>query len=537
VLALLPRPRLAAATTGAATFGRAMEALGRFDVRFRWPILLAAGIVAAFSIWGATRIRVSTEFFPPDGVLRQNIDAVNEHLEGANTIYVVLETEYRDAFREPVNLREVEQLQAWLDAQPEIGGSTSLVDYLKLINRGFHDDEPAHFVIPDSRRLITQLLFFAANDELRSFVDSRYQTANIVLRSKVTDSAGTARLVRRMEARLAELPRHLHWRVTGNGVIVSHTIDDIARGQVLSLSVAFLIIFAILAVLFTSARVGFLALIPNALPVLAYFGVLGLTGVTLNTTTGLVACIVLGIAVDDTIHFLARFNSLARRRLDEARGISGALRAVGRPVTITTVALCLGFLALTTSELRNQRDFGALAAFTLAFAWLVDVTFTPALAGRMRIVTLWDALTLDLGRDPQKSIPLFAGLRATQARVAALMTSVREFPKGHQLFRAGEEGGEMYVVIDGVVSATARLRDRVVEFGEMHRGDTVGEVALFYGTRTADVHAETDVRVLRLTRANLERLRRRYPRIGAKIYANLSAILADRVASTTKLLG
>jgi hydrophobe/amphiphile efflux-3 (HAE3) family protein len=536
VLALLPRPRLAAATTGAATFGRAMEALGRFDVRFRWPILLAAGIVAAFSIWGATRIRVSTEFFPPDGVLRQNIDAVNEHLEGANTIYVVLETEYRDAFREPVNLREVEQLQAWLDAQPEIGGSTSLVDYLKLINRGFHDDEPAHFVIPDSRRLITQLLFFAANDELRSFVDSRYQTANIVLRSKVTDSAGTARLVRRMEARLAELPRHLHWRVTGNGVIVSHTIDDIARGQVLSLSVAFLIIFAILAVLFTSARVGFLALIPNALPVLAYFGVLGLTGVTLNTTTGLVACIVLGIAVDDTIHFLARFNSLARRRLDEARGISGALRAVGRPVTITTVALCLGFLALTTSELRNQRDFGALAAFTLAFAWLVDVTFTPALAGRMRIVTLWDALTLDLGRDPQKSIPLFAGLRATQARVAALMTSVREFPKGHQLFRAGEEGGEMYVVIDGVVSATARLRDRVVEFGEMHRGDTVGEVALFYGTRTADVHAETDVRVLRLTRANLERLRRRYPRIGAKIYANLSAILADRVASTTKLL-
>jgi hydrophobe/amphiphile efflux-3 (HAE3) family protein len=537
VLALLPRPRLAAATTGAATFGRAMEALGRFDVRFRWPILLAAGIVAAFSIWGATRIRVSTEFFPPDGVLRENIDAVNEHLEGANTIYVVLETEYRDAFREPVNLREVEQLQAWLDAQPEIGGSTSLVDYLKLINRGFHDDEPAHFVIPDSRRLITQLLFFAANDELRSFVDSRYQTANIVLRSKLTDSAGTARLVRRMEARLAELPRHLHWRVTGNGVIVSHTIDDIARGQVLSLSVAFLIIFAILAVLFTSARVGFLALIPNALPVLAYFGVLGLTGVTLNTTTGLVACIVLGIAVDDTIHFLARFNSLARRRLDEARGISGALRAVGRPVTITTVALCLGFLALTTSELRNQRDFGALAAFTLAFAWLVDVTFTPALAGRMRIVTLWDALTLDLGRDPQKSIPLFAGLRATQARVAALMTSVREFPKGHQLFRAGEEGGEMYVVIDGVVSATARLRDRVVEFGEMHRGDTVGEVALFYGTRTADVHAETDVRVLRLTRANLERLRRRYPRIGAKIYANLSAILADRVASTTKLLG
>jgi predicted RND superfamily exporter protein len=535
VLTLLPRPRLAAAQ-GEGFFDRAMEALGRFDVRFRWPILLVAAGVAAISVWGTTRIQVSTEFFPQDGVLRENIDAVNEHLEGANTIYVVLETEYRDAFKEPINLREIEGLQAWLEAQPEIGGSTSLVDYLKIINRGFNDNDPEHMVIPDSRRLVTQLLFFGANQELRSFVDSRYQTANIMLRSKVTDSAATARLVERIEERLAELPRHLHWRVTGNGVIVSRTIDDIARGQALSLSVAFLIIFAILAVLFTSLRAGFLALIPNALPVIVYFGVLGLSGVTLNTTTGLVACIVLGIAVDDTIHFLARFNSTARLHLDEMRGISEALRAVGRPVTITTVALCLGFLTLTTSELRNQVEFGALAAVTLAVAWLVDITFTPALAGRMRIVTLWDALSLDLGRDPHKAIPLFAGLRATQARVVAIMTSVRTFEEGEQVFRAGEEGGEMYVVIDGVLSATAQVKDRVVKFGEMRRGDTVGEVALFHGRRTADVHAETDVRALRLTKANLERLRRRYPRTGAQIYANLSTILADRVATTTKSL-
>jgi predicted RND superfamily exporter protein len=535
VLTLLPRPRLAAAQ-GEGFFDRAMEALGRFDVRFRWPILLVAAGVAAISVWGTTRIQVSTEFFPQDGVLRENIDAVNEHLEGANTIYVVLETDYRDAFKEPINLREIEGLQAWLEAQPEIGGSTSLVDYLKIINRGFNDNDPEHMVIPDSRRLVTQLLFFGANQELRSFVDSRYQTANIMLRSKVTDSAATARLVERIEERLAELPRHLHWRVTGNGVIVSRTIDDIARGQALSLSVAFLIIFAILAVLFTSLRAGFLALIPNALPVIVYFGVLGLSGVTLNTTTGLVACIVLGIAVDDTIHFLARFNSTARLHLDEMRGISEALRAVGRPVTITTVALCLGFLTLTTSELRNQVEFGALAAVTLAVAWLVDITFTPALAGRMRIVTLWDALSLDLGRDPHKAIPLFAGLRATQARVVAIMTSVRTFEEGEQLFRAGEEGGEMYVVIDGVLSATAQVKDRVVKFGEMRRGDTVGEVALFHGRRTADVHAETDVRALRLTKANLERLRRRYPRTGAQIYANLSTILADRVATTTKSL-
>ena len=63
---------------------------------------------------------------------------------------------------------------------------------------------------------------------------------------------------------------------------------------------------------------------------------------------------------------------------------------MGRPVTITTLGLCLGFLAFTASPLKNTVEFGLLGAFTLAFAWLVDVTFTPALCSGMRVATLWD---------------------------------------------------------------------------------------------------------------------------------------------------
>ena len=106
-------------------------------------------------------------------------------------------------------------------------------------------------------------------------------------------------------------------------------------------------IYAILALLFMSFRAAVYALIPNALPVLFYFGTLGWSGITLNTTTGLVACLVLGIAVDDTIHFLARFNASAKQRADERVGVREALVTVGRPVTYTSVALCLGFLILT----------------------------------------------------------------------------------------------------------------------------------------------------------------------------------------------
>jgi hypothetical protein len=266
-------------------------------------------------------------------------------------------------------------------------------------------------------------------------------------------------------------------------------------------------ILAVLSILFTSVRVGMLALIPNALPVLFYFGVLGITGITLNSTTGLVACLVLGIAVDDTIHFLARFNEAAKRLADETTGVGEALRSVGRPVTYTTVALCLGFLVLTGSNFQNQVQFGALAAITLAFAWLVDITFTPALATRMQIVNLFDVLTLDLGDDPQLSIPLFHGLRKSQARITALMAGIVEFPKGRRIFSAGESGSEMYVVIEGELGVSVVTDSGTVRFGTFTRGDVIGEVGLFHGERTADVAAESDVRLLRLTRENLDQIR------------------------------
>jgi hypothetical protein len=343
-----------------------------------------------------------------------------------------------------------------------------------------------------------------------------------------------ARLADRVEAHLAELPARFEATVTGNSVLIARTIDEIAIGQALSLSTAFVIIYVILAILFTSLRVGFIALLPNALPVIVYFGTLGFTGVTLNVTTGLVACVVLGIAVDDTIHYLARFNALAKRSADEKRSVVEALVQVGKPVTYTTTALCLGLLVLTTSRLNNLVEFGALASFTLMVAWVIDVTVTPALAAKLNIVSLWDVLTLDMGEEPQKAIRLFEGLSKTQARIAALATSIRNFPEGHRVIVEGDEAREMFVVIDGTLEASAAGREGPVRLRKHERGDLIGEVGLFYGTRTANVDALTDVRLVRFTPDNLDRLRRRHPRIQAQILLNLNRILAERLASATR---
>jgi len=526
---------------GGATSGieRAVVALGRYSIDNRRTLLLAGASIAVVTLWGIGRIEIDTHLitnFSEENPVRVHFYEINEKLEGARPFSVVLRTDEEESFLQPENLEALDALTAWLAEQPEVGGATSFASYVKLINRAFHDDDPSYLTIPDDPTLIKQYLLFTETEDLEDYVASNYQNALIKVRSKCETTQEIARLAERIEARLAELPPALSAQatVTGNTVVLAKSIDAIANGQIESLSLAAVFIFAILALLFSSARMGFFGLVPNILPVLLFFGLLGLTGLPLNATTGLIACVVLGIAVDDTIHFMTRFNREARDLADEKLGALAAVSELARPVTITTFCLCLGFLVFTTGELRNQIEFGFLAAIVLAFAWAVDVTFTPALTSGLRIVTLWDALTYDLGEEPEKRIPAFDGLSRTQSRIAALMTRIVERPAGERLFSIGDEGDCLYVVIDGELGVTIPGRSGVPRrLSSATRGDLVGEVGLYHGKRTADVEALTDVRLMRLDAENLERLRRRYPRIGGKLLWNLSRIMAGRLALAT----
>ncbi len=509
--------------------------LAAFDVTHRHAILAGGAALALVSLAGTYQLRVGTDVLtnlPRESEVRVQMDSLMTHFERASSFSIVVQADRPDAFRDPETLRQLQQLQVWLEARPEISQTASLADTLMWINSALHGNQAAYFAIPDSRALISQLLFFAGGEDLLGFVDAPYQQARVSVNSTLRDSGELATLLEQIELRLAGLPAGLTATVAGDAVLGSRTLNEVARGQVASLSAAFVGIFLVLAVLFSSFRVGALALIPNALPVAAYFGLLGLTGITLNATTGLVACMVLGIAVDDTIHFLVRFNESARALASERRGAIEALRRVARPVTITTAALCAGLSVLAFSELQNQVEFGALAAATLALAWLVDVVLTPALTSRLRIVTLWDVLTLDLGHDPRDSIPIFQGMSRRQARVVALMTRVRNFEPGHLLLRQGETGDQIYALIDGEAEVSVTAGGRSVPLGILARGDVAGEVALFGGRLQTDVRTRSSVRALEFTERDLdEHLLRWYPRIGARLYQNLSDVIAQRLTS------
>ena len=528
-----------AGTSGTSSFDQFVDGVALFDLKHRRAIFIAFGILCLLALYGITRIQVSTESitnFDAESDVRKGFDIVNEHLGGANHFYIVVEGDHPDTFKDPRSLQALRDLQDWLESQPEIGGTLSLADYLMQINQAFNDNDPEHFAIPESRRLITQLLFLSSSDELDRIVDSRFRTTNLVVRSRVINSDRMSVLLERIEPQLQLLPEHLKATVTGNPVLVSETLTDIIVGQARSVGLALIFVYAILTIMFMSQRIGFVALLPNIVPVLVYFGSLGFFGISLNPSTSLIAPMVLGIAIDDTIHYFSRFNREVRRHADDRKATLLAMKAVGRPVTFTSIGLCLGFLVLMTSELRMQAQVGLMASYSLAIAWLSDFLLTPALCASVRFTTLWDALTLDLGDNPQESIPLLKGLKKSQARIVALMAKVIRVPKGKRLISDGDSAEEMYVVIDGKLNTSVMGDDGRIEVATHERGDVVGEAGLFYEQRTADVDVIEDARLLCLSQNNLDRLSRRYPYIATKVFKNLSKILARRLFTTTHRL-
>lgn len=519
-------------------FEQGSRRIGAFDMRHRRAILWVALLVFVGAIAAAAQIRVGDQLvgiFPAHARVRADYEAVNRALGGVSPLPIVIEAKLADTFTDPAVLHEVEKLEDWLRVQPEVGAVSGLADHLKLLNANLAQAGGAALEIPKSRELIKQLYFFGDGPELAGVIDRRRASTQISVRLTVDDTADIARFVDRLAPRLAELPAGLSGHVTGNAALLVRSVQTATSGQIQSVGIALLLVYLCLAIQFTSWGVGLLASVPTALQTAIYFGALGLSGITLNATTSLVECLVLGLAVDDTIHYLARFNAAAKRSGSEQNAAVTALAGVLRPVTLTKAILAAGFLMLATGDLHNQVVFGWLAGLTLLSAWLVDVFVTPAFMSQVRIVTLWDTLRLDLGRNVQATIPIFTGLSTRQARIFALMSKIESLPAGTRVMSENDPAGDVYVVIEGELSIWIERDGKRAELRRLGRGGLVGEQGYFGQKRTANVDAVSRVRLLRFDDADQERVCRRYPSIAARVFLNMNKIQAERRAEMQKI--
>jgi len=295
------------------------------------------------------------------------------------------------------------------------------------------------------------------------------------------------------------------------------------------------VLTVLMSLLFLSVRAGILSLVPNVVPIIILFGLMGACGISLNISTSMIAVIAIGIAIDDTIHYLTEFNAQIRRTGEQRSAVLLVGQTVGRPIVFTSIALFLGFLIVCLSNFKPIQHFGFLAGVTMLVALLADLLLLPALVMSTTIITLWDLLYVKLGPQPHKEIPLFQGLRPFQAKLVVLMARLSSAERGDHVTRRGEMKAELYVLLSGVVEVRRKDDEPVIR--TMARGDVIGEMGLVRARpRSADVIVRDRTEYLVLDGGFLERIQRRYPRIAAKVFLNLTKILSDRLETTTDAL-
>ncbi|MBI1818323.1 MAG: MMPL family transporter [Deltaproteobacteria bacterium] len=538
LLVLLPLPkRIPTAQENAEGFvPRTLQGIGTFAVRHRRAVLVCTAIGMLLSFWGISKIQVETDyigFFRPDSSIRIENTLIAERLAGTQPVYVVIDGDGPQSVTRLDVLNAMRDLQEFIDAQPGVDKTISLVDYLRLVRHVLQPDEPT--ALPDSQAEIGQILLLVDPADIRAVVNGDQSRANIIVRTRLSRSGEVGAFVQRVqEFAASHFPHGISVHPTGTTVLLGQSADSLAWGQVTSLWQELSALLALLSFMFLSLRVGFLALIPNVVPTVVLFGIMGWAGISLNISTSMIAAIAVGIAIDDTIHLLDTFNEGMRKTGSQEQAIIAAMGSVGQAAFFIALALSAGFFIVCLSNFQPVMHFGLLSGVTMLIALVIELFLTPALVTTTKIITLWDLMFLKLGPEPHKQISLFVGLRPFQAKLVVLMGHLEAVKHGAYITRRGEIKPELYVLLNGRAEVQ---REGGLVIRTMGRGDVIGEMGLLRKQpRSADVIAGEDMDYLVLDERFLQRIQRRYPRIAAKVFLNLTRILSDRLESTTDAL-
>jgi hypothetical protein len=394
LLSLLPaRAFLRPARRGTPAVERALACLGGFNESHGRHVLVATLVLVVLSVIGIFRLNVETtliEYLKEANPLVKAVRHIETHLTGTSTLDVVFSFEGQDRVKEPENLARVEALQTYLEGQSIVTDSFSLVNILKWMHQVFRGGDPADHRLPASREEIAQYLLLYSlsgeEEDLARYVSDDYRTTVLASRLKTVSSARMDRFLREVKEHIRREHRGLGIQVTGVSVLVTKSIDAIVRGQIQSLALALGLISLVLMALSRSVRLGLLSLIPNLIPILTTLGFMGWLGIPINTATAVISCVAIGIAVDDTIHYLARFRREYETETDEVTAAFRSLVSTGRAMFLTSWILTVGFCVLVFSHFKPIIYFGSLMAVTMVSALAGDLVLLPVLLMTMKPV-------------------------------------------------------------------------------------------------------------------------------------------------------
>lgn len=365
---------------------RLLVGLSAFVARRHGAIVVGAALLMGVGAAGILRLEVDTftiGYLREDNPVRRDNDAMEAEFGPYLPLEVVIETGRPDGVKDPRVLQAIDALERETDAREEkVGGSTSITGVVKRLNEVFQGD-PAAYAVPDDAALIDQELLLydpQREDDPLQLVDfPRWERARVTFRTDNDSARAAATLLERVKADAARLlPEGAHLVPSGYIPLYVRLIDYLVWGQITSICTSFAVIFVVLLLLFRSLRHALISLPANVLPVALTLGFMGWAGIHLDVATVLIASVALGLAVDDTIHFVFKFRAREQETGDTARAVDETLRTTGAAIMATSITLALGFSVLALAQVKSVAVFGVLMAVTMLSALIGELLITPA---------------------------------------------------------------------------------------------------------------------------------------------------------------
>ncbi|AHF03932.1 membrane protein [Marichromatium purpuratum 984] len=371
---------------------RLLGAFGTWVLRRPRTVLALFVLLTLVCVAGLSQFRVSFDYRVTMGLQVPYIERLN-HVANSQvgSLYsydMAIAFDAPDKAREPANLAKLDQLREEILDFPLTKQVTTVNQVVKDLHQAVLGGDVADYRLPEDRPLLAQLLLLyenAGGTEASRWVDYDYQRLRMMIEIDDYDSEEAERELERIRARAAELFPDAEVYLIGSVAQYTYMMHQVTWGQLGSFMVALLIIGVLMMVVFGGVRIGLIAMIPNVAPALAVGGAMGWSGIPMDIMTVTIMPMLLGLAVDDSIHFIAHAR-LEHRRTggDYAESIRRTFTSVGVALVLTSVVLVLNFSVYLASTVNMFIHMGALVALGIGAALLTDFFVTPVLLERLR---------------------------------------------------------------------------------------------------------------------------------------------------------
>jgi len=362
------------------------QSIGRINDKYASLILfLAAGIIL-ISFWGMTKVKVDACWLDEFGdkvKVKQDYHYVDKTMGGSGSFNLVFDTKKQGGIKSPEFLEALADIHEYAMKFDIVMSTVSVVDFIKDINRSIHNENQVFYTIPNTSSEVAQLLLLyedSGGEELLNYVNFSYEKATLNIKAKTVKTSLwkefcdeiTQYANKRMEG-LASV------RMTGISFLGSMTLGYINQSQIKGFLIAFVIITLMLIILFRSFKQGLFLMIPNLFPIVLTLGIMGFLKIELDYVKLFIACIAIGIAVDDTIHFATRYRYEFLRLQNYSKAMHMALKSVGKAMMFTSIVLIVGFIINIFSIMDSFVSFGILTSFTIVIALVADYFLAPSI--------------------------------------------------------------------------------------------------------------------------------------------------------------